>query len=284
MAVFKLYNLWLQRQTCFLLCSMVRGAAVSRPHWWSILEPLGAILPCRSRVALNPPPPWYQTEKTNTPFFLMEWDVTVVTVFLSILNQMEFHLVQNRKENSYHDHLPFNVIGSGILVFSVQRSYRLSGGCVLQKLQRELPRSRGGISAEKFFLKFVTKKKNFQLSSLWASRRPKLVQLFQERKNNYKRVSSGNFTANRWKVLLKPPNTTACRGVSGASLIVLLLYRKARASQAVSEWKTPPGLESVQQKRPRLQHYPDCRIVAQKILQTPTCTYQHTRAIVSITR
>ena len=30
----------------------------------------------------------------------------VVTVFLSILNQMEFHLVENRKENCHHDHIP----------------------------------------------------------------------------------------------------------------------------------------------------------------------------------
>ena len=31
--------------------------------------------------------------------FHIEWDMIVVTVFLSILNQMEFYLVQNRKEN-----------------------------------------------------------------------------------------------------------------------------------------------------------------------------------------
>ena len=41
------------------------------------------------------------------------------TVFLSTLNQMEYHLVQNRKENCPHDHIPFNVKGNGILVFSV---------------------------------------------------------------------------------------------------------------------------------------------------------------------
>ena len=35
------------------------------------------------------------------------------------LNQMEFHLVQNRKENCHHDHIPLNVKGNGILVFSV---------------------------------------------------------------------------------------------------------------------------------------------------------------------
>ena len=34
-----------------------------------------------------------------------------------ILNQMEFHLVQNWKENCHHDHSPFNLKGNGILVF-----------------------------------------------------------------------------------------------------------------------------------------------------------------------
>ena len=38
------------------------------------------------------------------------------------LNQMEFHLVQNREENCHHDHIPFNVKGNGIVVFSVQRN------------------------------------------------------------------------------------------------------------------------------------------------------------------
>ena len=43
----------------------------------------------------------------------------VVTVFLSILNQMDFHLVQNRKKNCHHDHIPFNVKGNANIVFSV---------------------------------------------------------------------------------------------------------------------------------------------------------------------
>ena len=51
--------------------------------------------------------------------FHIEWDMIVVTVFLSILNQMEFHLVQDRKENCHHDHIPFNVKGIGSIVFSV---------------------------------------------------------------------------------------------------------------------------------------------------------------------
>ena len=43
----------------------------------------------------------------------------VVTVFHSILNQMEFHLVQNLKENRHHDHISFNVKGIGSIVFSL---------------------------------------------------------------------------------------------------------------------------------------------------------------------
>ena len=51
--------------------------------------------------------------------FHIEWDVIVVTVFLSILNQIEFHFVQNRKENCHHDHIPFNVKLIGSIVFSM---------------------------------------------------------------------------------------------------------------------------------------------------------------------
>ena len=42
-----------------------------------------------------------------------------MTVFLSILNQMEFHLAQNRKETRHHDHIPFNVKGNENVVFPV---------------------------------------------------------------------------------------------------------------------------------------------------------------------
>ena len=51
--------------------------------------------------------------------FHIEWDMIEVTVFLSILNQIEYHLVQNRKENCYHDHIPLNVKGNVNVVFSV---------------------------------------------------------------------------------------------------------------------------------------------------------------------
>ena len=52
--------------------------------------------------------------------FQFEWDMMVVTVFFSILNQMEFHLIQNWKENCHHNHIPFNVKVIGNIVFSVQ--------------------------------------------------------------------------------------------------------------------------------------------------------------------
>ena len=45
----------------------------------------------------------------------------MVTVFLSIFNQMESHLVPNQKENCHHDYIPLNVKGIGNMVFSVQR-------------------------------------------------------------------------------------------------------------------------------------------------------------------
>ena len=42
----------------------------------------------------------------------------MVIVFLSILNQIEFHLVHNRKENCHHDHIPFNLKEIGSIGFS----------------------------------------------------------------------------------------------------------------------------------------------------------------------
>ena len=35
---------------------------------------------------------------------------------------MEFHLVQNRKKNRHHDHIPFNVRGNVNVVFSVYKN------------------------------------------------------------------------------------------------------------------------------------------------------------------
>ena len=43
----------------------------------------------------------------------------VETVFHSVQNQMDFHLVQIRKKNCHHDHIPFNVKRNGNKVFSV---------------------------------------------------------------------------------------------------------------------------------------------------------------------
>ena len=45
----------------------------------------------------------------------------MMTVFLLILNQMEFHLVQNGKENCNHDHIPFNLNGIGNIVSTKKR-------------------------------------------------------------------------------------------------------------------------------------------------------------------
>ena len=51
--------------------------------------------------------------------FQIEWDMVVVTVFFSIFNQMEFHVVQNRKKICPHNHIPFDLKGNGNIVFSV---------------------------------------------------------------------------------------------------------------------------------------------------------------------
>ena len=37
------------------------------------------------------------------------WNMIVMTVFLLILNQTEFHLNKNRKENCHHDHIALNL-------------------------------------------------------------------------------------------------------------------------------------------------------------------------------
>ena len=58
-------------------------------------------------------------------YFQIEWDMIEVTVFLRILNQMEFNLVQNRKENCHHDHIPFNLKGNANIVFSVYALHKI---------------------------------------------------------------------------------------------------------------------------------------------------------------
>ena len=72
--------------------------------------------PCIKRFLLDYPAQW---ENYIPNSFQIEWDMMVVTVFLSILNQIEFHLNQNRKENCHYDHIPYNLKGNGNIVFSV---------------------------------------------------------------------------------------------------------------------------------------------------------------------
>ena len=66
-------------------------------------------------------------ENSYSIFFQIEWDMVVVTVFLSILNKMDFHLVQNPKENCPHDLIPCNSKGNGIQVFSACNSGNAKG-------------------------------------------------------------------------------------------------------------------------------------------------------------
>ena len=64
---------------------------------------------------------WVTLHCENYPSnsFYIEWDMIIVTVSISILNQMEFHLVQNPKENCHDDHILFNVKGIGNTSLSV---------------------------------------------------------------------------------------------------------------------------------------------------------------------
>ena len=71
--------------------------------------------------------------------FLFKWmgyDRGVSFPF-DFLNQMEFHLVQNRMENCHHDHIPFNLKGNGNIVFSVLRPDRATGLRFLTSTVRE---------------------------------------------------------------------------------------------------------------------------------------------------
>ena len=55
----------------------------------------------------------------------MGYDRGLTVFHFDFLNQMEFHLVQNRKENCHHDHIPINVKGNGNIVFSVYMREKL---------------------------------------------------------------------------------------------------------------------------------------------------------------
>ena len=66
--------------------------------------------------------------------FPFPFTVNGIWSWWQFLNQMEFHLVQNRKENWYHDHIPFNVEGNGNIVFSVYLCHRLVASTITPNL------------------------------------------------------------------------------------------------------------------------------------------------------
>ena len=77
----------------------------------------------RRNLHINPVPdplPSLHWKNYISISFQIEWDVIMVTVFLSILNWTEFHSVQNWKENYHHVHTPFNMKGNRNVVFSVK--------------------------------------------------------------------------------------------------------------------------------------------------------------------
>ena len=65
-----------------------------------------------------------------------------MTVFILIFNQMKFHLLQNQKENSHHDHIPFSVYMSSLMgsYMNINQTYsRPRGTVVLLSAQIRTP-------------------------------------------------------------------------------------------------------------------------------------------------
>ena len=84
--------------------------------------------------------------------FQIEWDMIVVTVFLSILNTNGIPFgSENRTENCHHDHIPFNLRGNGnssLSVGTARGGYRRNTWSVSCLCPRFLKRA----YAEAFFL------------------------------------------------------------------------------------------------------------------------------------
>ena len=56
---------------------------------------------------------------TYVDIFRKNIPIDTTLFFFSFLNQMEYDLVQNQKENCHHDHIPFNLKGNGNVFFRV---------------------------------------------------------------------------------------------------------------------------------------------------------------------
>ena len=101
--------------------------------------------------------------------FHIEWDMIVVTVFLSILNQMEIYLVQSRKGNCHHNHIPFNVKGNeNIIFFSVQDYTILFSWVDMIELQFALIIVRENVHNNSFFVQnLIAGWKSSSLTKSW---------------------------------------------------------------------------------------------------------------------
>ena len=107
------------------------------------------------------------------------------------LNQMDFHLVQNRKENCPHDHIPFNLKGNGILfyqcheIIAIWRFLPFKGYAVTHWSARQchgidilhLLAMTFCLDVSKYQVKAasVTQKKTCITKKIWSSRAEKLL-------------------------------------------------------------------------------------------------------------
>ena len=116
----------------------------------------------------------------------------VVTFFLSIFNQIELRLVQNRKENCHHDHISFNVEGIGNIVFSVHKLAGLASLGIMGAQLRAYLKPSNAIVCTVF--------QGFQEALNWSPMMPKMRQTLRHKnrktvRNKVLSVRSGWATA-----------------------------------------------------------------------------------------
>ena len=104
--------------------------------------------------------------------FQIEWDMFVVTVFLSILHQMEFHLVQNQKENCHPDHIPFNLKGNGKKFSQSMWNFAVRNSCmyILGRHKSGMQKFCNSFQANKNYTKNDTSNHVESLDDWWEDR------------------------------------------------------------------------------------------------------------------
>ena len=150
---------------------------------------------------------------------------------------MEFHLVQNRKENCHHDHNPFNVKGNGNIVFSVYSVHDTCHVCYSRK-QGKTPALFCAVENKADVYKLITRQMSCTNWAAWTVMRCTLARLGDKSKTEC--VSIG-------MILSKPK-------VSPKSIIMLIRrdisfdFDNVKVLDLASHVKTRLHLESIHTK------------------------------------